>query len=210
MGLFEFNWELMSPKAANKTRLGAVIHVVQLHVEVFMEKSKILGLALIALMPFPALADTSEVVASVSNSVSGTQFKENQQIVHLTDGRYSLGLEMIGDALGQTFAFSRLMEVLTETNAATGLRIAVTKPLSVGGLPFDQAVDFNVVDGANKFFVWSYGINSYGAASASYTTNISRVTAVPGPEAGTGLGAIALLGAAYWAKRRRNLKEMTT
>lgn len=30
------------------------------------------------------------------------------------------------------------------------------------------------------------------------------LVAVPGPEAGAGLGALAMLGAAYWAKRRRD------
>lgn len=36
------------------------------------------------------------------------------------------------------------------------------------------------------------------------TSTIGSVTPVPGPEAGAGLGALAMLGVAYWAKRRRD------
>lgn len=35
-----------------------------------------------------------------------------------------------------------------------------------------------------------------------------KAVPVPGPEAGAGLGALAMLGVAYWAKRRRNDKAI--
>lgn len=37
----------------------------------------------------------------------------------------------------------------------------------------------------------------------AYVDNVSAVTAVPGPEAGAGLGALAMGGAAFWMARRR-------
>lgn len=41
-----------------------------------------------------------------------------------------------------------------------------------------------------------------------FVLGTQQITAVPGPEAGAGLGALAMLGIAYWAKRRRDEKEM--
>lgn len=40
-----------------------------------------------------------------------------------------------------------------------------------------------------------------GSGTYAFTNN---VTAVPGPEAGAGLGALAMLGLGYWARKRRS------
>ncbi|TNM65339.1 hypothetical protein [Aliirhizobium smilacinae] len=62
-----------------------------------------------------------------------------------------------------------------------------------------QIVDNGV--GFSQSFTW---FNSSKIA----TFNLPTAVAVPGPEAGAGLGALAMLGVAYWAKRRRNEQSM--
>ncbi|TNM65287.1 hypothetical protein [Aliirhizobium smilacinae] len=48
-------------------------------------------------------------------------------------------------------------------------------------------------------------IFSYQGGSITYTQlPAGTAVPVPGPEAGAGIGALAMLGLAYWAKRRRN------
>jgi hypothetical protein len=169
-----------------------------------MKYARYTSLTLSLLIPASAMADTSTVIASVSESISGSDSKSYQQIVHLSDGHYTLGLKMIGDALGETFAYTQLFEVIAKTGSSTDLFLRIAKPSSIGGLPFAQLLNFDVVDGASKYYVWSYSISTDGAASASYTTSISKITAVPGPEAGAGLGALAMLAVAYFARRQRN------
>lgn len=53
-------------------------------------------------------------------------------------------------------------------------------------------------------FVQSFSWTN-GSKFADY--NLPAV-AVPGPEAGAGLGALAMLGVAYWAKRRRSEQSL--
>ncbi|TNM65294.1 hypothetical protein [Aliirhizobium smilacinae] len=53
----------------------------------------------------------------------------------------------------------------------------------------------------------SWDITSFGGKTAA-TLSANSVTAVPGPEAGAGLGALAMLGVAYLAKRRRDEKAL--
>lgn len=49
------------------------------------------------------------------------------------------------------------------------------------------------------------GLLSYVAVD---NVSVSTVTAVPGPEAGAGLGALAMGGIAMWARRRRALQSV--
>jgi hypothetical protein len=53
-------------------------------------------------------------------------------------------------------------------------------------------------------------LSSMSSGGGLTRTNIGTIaiTAVPGPEAGAGLGALAMLGVAYWAKRRRDEKTI--
>jgi hypothetical protein len=62
---------------------------------------------------------------------------------------------------------------------------------------------YQIVDSGTPFvqsFSWTNG-----SKLAQY--NMPAV-AVPGPEAGAGLGALAMLGVAYWAKRRRDEQKL--
>lgn len=87
--------------------------------------------------------------------------------------------------------------------------------LSAGGETLTQDVTTTSGTGSGAYFAW------FGNAISSLTISTSdtwgfafgkiavatngEAVAVPGPEAGAGVGAIAMLGIAYWAKRRRQI-----
>ncbi|AYD00559.1 hypothetical protein [Neorhizobium sp. NCHU2750] len=80
--------------------------------------------------------------------------------------------------------------------------------------------DWDFTTSASKGLVYGQIFQTVADTSTAYTqsflwTSASKVadynmpvTAVPGPEAGAGLGALAMLGVAYWAKRRRNDQQL--
>ena len=67
-----------------------------------------------------------------------------------------------------------------------------------------------MIAGSRNF--WYANLTFTGTTVASngaiVDTGAGTVTPVPGPEAGAGLGALAMLGVAYWVKRRRNEQSL--
>lgn len=66
---------------------------------------------------------------------------------------------------------------------------------------FDETVEFSITGAADKYFIFASGVIAQNGTT-SYSTTLSRITAVPGPEAGAGLG-FGLAGAlSVWLARR--------
>ncbi len=94
--------------------------------------------------------------------------------------------------------------------------------LFVGNEQMSRMVTTTPAFGSAAFFGWfgdavssltiatNGGANSiaFGKVAVGDVVRAPPVTAVPGPEAGAGVGALVMLGVAYWAKRRRDEKAL--
>ncbi|AYD00552.1 hypothetical protein [Neorhizobium sp. NCHU2750] len=153
----------------------------------------------------PAYAATSTEVASQTLSVSSPTLRpvtnSSASIIFLDTGTYSIDLLVTQTLTGLSGGYSYLWEISRATNAYLGTVANLRDPL-LPGQPSTLNSTFTVEDGAAVKYAWFYSV---GAANttATMTTTISKITAVPGPEAGTGAGALALGGGFLILRHRR-------
>ena len=115
-------------------------------------------------------------------------------------------------------AYETAGQTATNSTAATGL---FNQWLSAWSTVFEANYginwDYESVGSRNSLFAQIFQTSATGIPFVQSFTWSNRsqfadyntpVTAVPGPEAGAGLGALAMLGVAYWAKRRRNEQKL--
>lgn len=143
----------------------------------------------------PAVAEKLETTAThtYNNGAYGTIDATN--FVTLTAGWYKLSLKL----QGYNTVFSSVSALLVEKT--TGAAIANATTGVTGSVPQNTQTTLFQLLTAGK-----YGISFTGGAwgnSATANATLTNVTPVPGPEAGAGLGALALGGLALYMKRRQ-------
>jgi len=161
------------------------------------------------------LATTASALAAVPIDITATSQANKNGVNdgHDTSGPYSLatGFYNIVLTVGNL-----------SSNGVTGwMQAAITgvvngSPVSLAPLRGDYITSGSAVTVAfNNLFLnaGSYTVNWSGEADAGKgkdangvveaSLNFKQVQSVPGPEAGAGIGALALGGAALWMKRRR-------
>jgi len=123
---------------------------------------------------------------------------------NLGAGWYTFGIaaKAIGSSLGSFAA------ILTDSTGNTIFQKLSLLTTNASPVLFDAVNNFHLDAGIYKITItggWATAVpESSGAAAAIY----NGVAPVPGPEAGAGLGALALGGMALYMKRRRK-KEAT-
>ncbi|AYD00557.1 hypothetical protein [Neorhizobium sp. NCHU2750] len=119
------------------------------------------------------------------------------QSIYLTAGNYNF--DFTGFFLGSTTVLKYSIDSLV-SGKLTGSEIAGSK-----------SYGFSVAtEGFYDLTFKALAGGSLAAFAAVDNVSVSSVTAVPGPEAGAGLGALALGGVAMWAKRRQQAKALTS
>lgn len=139
----------------------------------------------------------SNPVNRVASNVSNTGIVDTilpgsgtlSQAFHLDAGTYSLDFTGFLFGKGTTLSYS-----------IGGL--AATVYSAVAGANHH---DFTVAPGGANYTLTFFGTAKGSLLAYASVDNVSvtGVTAVPGPEAGAGLGALALGGMAMWARRRQ-------
>lgn len=127
----------------------------------------------------------------------------NEHTYTLGDGWYTFGIA--ATALGANFNFGSFTAQLINSSGATIQELTLlTDKLSP--TLFDAVNNFHLDAGTYKISILGYSTgSSSGAAAAIY----NGVAPVPGPEAGAGLGALALGGVALYLQRRRKDESAT-
>jgi hypothetical protein len=137
-------------------------------------------------------------LSQVSNTgVVDTAFGGSQtitQMLTLSAGTYSL-------------AFSNLL-----TGRFTTLEYSIAGLIggTLSGTQIGNFKDFFTVTGSEPMqYLLSFTGTARGIGGIAVVDNVSvnQITAVPGPEAGAGLGALAMGGMALWVRRRRMQQE---
>ncbi|TNM65341.1 hypothetical protein [Aliirhizobium smilacinae] len=115
------------------------------------------------------------------------------QLLSLSAGSYKLAFTglFIGSNTTINYSIAGLAGTLTGSQIAGG-----------------HSFDFNVT-GPTTNYLLSFTGFARGPLGVAAVDNVSvnQVTAVPGPEAGAGLGALAMAGVAVWARRRRTVLQ---
>lgn len=122
----------------------------------------------------------------------------------LTAGLYAFGLT-VGPNSNNSPSGSMTASLYKLSGALSSLVSSITLPVTNGSTSSDTK---EISLGLGNYVIRWQGEVTGGPRANGTLTGTASVTAVPGPEAGAGLGAVAMLGAAYWAKRRRNEKVL--
>lgn len=146
-----------------------------------------------------------------SNGIKGRQYVAED--ISLSPGEYTV--KMVFSAFVDSSILYRTASAFTSiegypTAGGIGLELGVISQQvyssTVGEIV--KSVNFTMPDINDFRWFWVYGADAPGVTNYTVTLSKVSVTAVPGPEAGAGLGALAMLGVAYWAKRRRGEKAL--
>ncbi|WP_337268625.1 hypothetical protein [Oryzifoliimicrobium ureilyticus] len=156
---------------------------------------------------------------SAQDVISNGQFKGNwaSPTVWTTNGTTSTGtLKGQAAKLGSGSAFGIIAQSFTLANPGKlkfSFDFATTKSLSVlltssTGFLWAKDIGKNITDSFSKNFnldagTYTLSFKSKGATVDNVSARFTAVTAVPGPEAGAGIGALAMGGMALYLKRRR-------
>jgi hypothetical protein len=147
---------------------------------------------------FAAETVSTGVTATDYYTTPGNIYQTVTSFVISTAGKYTLSLNI--DLLGST-TLANVGATIFKAGATDPLaeiyKLTKTDTTKTGSQILLDAGTYTV----------SWEISSLGGRTAA-TLSATSVTAVPGPEAGAGLGALAMLGVAYWAKRRRDEKTL--
>jgi len=127
----------------------------------------------------------------------------SEKTYNLSAGWYTFGIA----ASAMEATLGSFAAVLTDSTGHTIFQKLQLFTTSASPVLFDAVNNFHLDAGVYKITLaggWSSTVEGSGAAAAIY----NGVAPVPGPEAGAGLGALALGGMALYMKRRR--KEEAT
>lgn len=118
------------------------------------------------------------------------------QAFKLAVGNYTLGFDSFGIGSGSSISVS------LGSNKLGSLISGVTFDASkING---HQTINFSVAKAGTYKLVFSgQALGSILAVAGIDNVAVNSAVAVPGPEAGAGLGALAMAGAAVWVRRRR-------
>jgi hypothetical protein len=135
---------------------------------------------------------------NIPNYYTGSGVYSTSTIINvLTSGYYNFSL--FTDLKGSTTLASVTADIF-KTGASAAFA-SVGGPFGVDTPKTKTSSEYLLTAGTDYTVKWS--AFSLGGSTAA-TLSATAVTAVPGPEAGAGLGTLAMLGVAYWAKRRRS------
>lgn len=157
---------------------------------------------LMALVPSTASAQTSTVISHrsasvVSNSPWAEVASSKTEKLNLSDGLYSLNV--MAEGLGYVVWVTSTIDVFTKSGAYVETLVDLWQYNFA--ISLNETANFAISGSADKYYQFSSMIYVSDAV-ASYSTTLSRITAVPGPEAGAGLG-FGLAGAlSVWLARR--------
>lgn len=165
-----------------------------------MNKLQCLAFLFAFALSTPVLAAPATQVDSKTLSVTAPTIalktSSNASIVFLTTGSYVLDLVVSQTSSGLanlSSGYSYIWEISRSTNQVLRTVANLRDPL-LPGQPSTLTASFDVTNGADVKYAWFYGVGAT-RTTATMTTTISQITAVPGPEAGAGLGALAMAGA---------------
>lgn len=170
-----------------------------------MKKIFIIMISLLCLAVPAFAASTTVEAVSVDLSPKGnfTSKFDFSDVIDIEDGIYSLNI--VGTGLGVP---DYLLRVFVTEWDPTGTffvqqwgtfagRFAGQNDINISNL-------FRVTDSVNRLFTLDVHAEVPSPGQLSFTASIERVTLpVPGPEAGAGVGALAMAGVAYLTMRRR-------
>jgi len=138
---------------------------------------------------FQSWANDAAFIFTTATFSSAAAAAQNENGGH---GNFSLGANQ-SNLISVAFSYANDLISFTALNNSTGQSIS-------------KSLNFDLTDLGESVFIGFTG----GTGGASAYQNISNFkletsypTAVPGPEAGAGLGALAMGGIAFWARRRR-------
>lgn len=149
------------------------------------------------------LSSHSGSASSAFSGLSSQNYKSD--VLSLTDGTYTLKLlsTLVNSGASSYASAGAALYKYTLSGAFVGGVMSLSgENNSVGTKTLDLSTTFNLTDTANYLFAFT-SIASAAGGSSSLNATLSQVTAVPGPEAGAGLGALAMGGMALYLKRRR-------
>lgn len=156
--------------------------------------------ALLFAAPASALTVTEDGTVNQSGVIQGNSLKD---VFSLVAGTYEFNLNMFksnGNPIGSLSA--QLIEINTSFDKI--LRITFG-----GGSSTTDSTSFSLTQAGTFRIDWNGGVDKTpgkGGTFQGLATIQSTTVAVPGPEAGAGIGALAMAGLAYAASRRRKLR----
>lgn len=163
-----------------------------------------LAVAAVAAFSTPALAAVSTTpVNSISEEATvGTRINSSSALGFLTAGDYKFVLTLTSAFISDE-GFAGITAKLIG-----GSFTSMTSPSLSGGTTYD-AVSNTYTKLVTLTQADTYGFKLTGGTfdgSTQVSASFSKVSAVPGPEAGAGLGALAMGGVALYLKRRRKIE----
>lgn len=171
-------------------------------------KLKLLAL-MFALMAWSPSIAAEPVAASQTYSLAPkgplvSNFSYNDT-VDLADGVYTL--KFIANGLVSNYLlFDIWLDEYTLDGNLIGNLAYLGDHLSAQAVNVDRSFSFTISNAADKILVWTIKSSVQGGNVSSTASIVGPTVAVPGPEAGAGLGALAMAGMGYMMiKRRRSI-----
>lgn len=156
--------------------------------------------ALLFAAPASALTVTEDGKVNQSGVIQGNGLND---VFSLVVGSYDFSLKMLqsnGNPNGSLSA--RLIGITTSFDT-------ILKITFGGGSSTTDTSSFSLTEAGTFRIDWTGGVEKEKGNAGTFegvATIQSTTVAVPGPEAGAGIGALAMAGLAYAASRRRKLR----